>query len=463
MKKLLFPSLLMLIGAALLAASFLLTPGGKGSLEVDIEKASFIMPAAHNVYSNPEALNGKYFLFKAKLTNPTKATLEDVTVKYRVPGFVEWTELEVVGEMFEGQTATVLCYPRFKNDVVEKMTESMETAEIEISWDGATDDDVIEESFSFKMVDRNLYMFTGIPSEEIAGWADVYDNDALLACYVTPNDPIVKYYAQIIQEKVLKGDQASVSGNPQDAARFLMGIYEATRMSHMVYSGTKGIPQSLDDVSSFSQHNRLPREVITGNTGLCLELSLLYASVLSAAGIDPIIYLVPGHAYPGFKMNNGYYAIEATMIGGEGLGGISPVEDAIMRGDEQLDLFFKMAQTGDPRYKILDIHQLNSMGATPMALKDDDFMRQKVKEIGENFDAPLQPQASPPTKKQPRSYASNPEPLPDNVATNVSTTAPSSNNNTTSETETKEKKKLKEKIKDLFKKKDGKKKKKDKG
>ncbi|MEM7103282.1 MAG: hypothetical protein AAF502_09145 [Bacteroidota bacterium] len=427
MKRFLLPSILIGLGAILTALSFLIgSGGGNGTVDIEIEKASFIMPAAHNVYSNSEALDGKYYLFKAKLTNPTKATLEDVTVSYRVPGFIEWTEIAVIGEMFEGQTASVVCYPKFKDDIVEKMTESMEKAEIEVTWDGADDDDIVEEDFAFKIVDRNLYMFTGIPGDEIAGWSDVYDNDALLACFVTPNDPIVKYYTQVVQEKVLKGDQASVSQNPQDAARFLMGIYEATRMSHMVYSGTKGIPQSLDDVSSFSQHNRLPREVITGNTGLCLELSLLYASMMSAAGLNPIIFLVPGHAYPGFEMKGTYYAIEATKIGGEGLGGIGSVQEALESGEKQLQEWFKMAQMGDPRYTMVNVHELNQQGVVPMALKDDEFMRQKVKEIGEKFEPTVSENAKAPKKNTPRN--NNPRPRPDN-ASNDNTRVVDSNPN----------------------------------
>ena len=91
----------------------------------------------------------------------------------------------------------------------------------------------------------------------------------------------------------MKGENASVSNKPEDGIRLLASIYEGTRKSHMVYSGTKGIPQSTEDVQSIVQQVRLPREVITGNTGLCIELSCLYASVLSAAGVDPIIYLIP--------------------------------------------------------------------------------------------------------------------------------------------------------------------------
>ena len=34
----------------------------------------------------------------------------------------------------------------------------MEKAEIEISWDGADEDDIIEEEFSFKLTNRNEYV-----------------------------------------------------------------------------------------------------------------------------------------------------------------------------------------------------------------------------------------------------------------------------------------------------------------
>ena len=381
MKKLIIPIVLFTIGLALTAFSFISSKGSADDVEVNIEKSAFIMPAVHRVYANPDALDGKYYLFKAKITNNSSATLEDVTVRYRIPDFIDWTELTVSGEMFPGQTLVIPCYPKFKDDITEKSTESIEKAEIEISWDGAEEDDVIEEDFSFKLTNRNEYVYTGIKKEEISTWSDVFDNDDLLACFVTPNDPIVKYYTQNLQEKLMQGEAASVSSNPDQGVKFLAGIYEATRRSHMVYSGTKGIPQSTEDIESMVQQVRLPREVITGNTGLCIELSCLYASVLSAAGLDPIIYMVPGHAYPGFKMNGQFYAIEATGIGGEGLGSILSAEAAFIKGQEQLQEFIIKAQNGDPRYTIVDVHALNKEGATAMNLTDNNFMRKKVDDI----------------------------------------------------------------------------------
>ncbi|WP_047544615.1 hypothetical protein [Psychroserpens sp. Hel_I_66] len=381
MNSKIIPLAITIIGALCFGSSFFLTGSSNGDLEVEIDKTAFIMPAAHRVYANEDALNGKYYLFKAKITNNSDATLEDVTVKYRIPDYIDWTELTVSGEMFPGQTIVIPCYPKFKDDITEKTTESIEKAEIEITWDGADEDDIIEEEFSFKLTNRNEYVYTGIKKEEISTWADMFDNDDLLACFVTPNDPVVKYYTQNLQEKFMKGEQASVSRKPEDGVKFLAGIYEATRQSHMVYSGTKGIPQSTDDVASMIQQVRLPREVITGNTGLCIELSVLYASVLSAAGIDPMIYLIPGHAYPGFKMNGQYYAIEATGIGGEGLGGVSSVEKAFEQGQKQLQEFIQRQNAGDSRYVAVDVHALNQNGATAMDLKDNDFLRQKVDDV----------------------------------------------------------------------------------
>ncbi|MGF1557285.1 hypothetical protein [Paucihalobacter sp.] len=381
MKKLTIPAILVGIGILLTALSFTSNKVDPDDIGISIDKTAFIMPAAHRVYSNPDALNGKYYLFKAKITNNSSTTLKDLVVRYRIPNFVDWTELSVSGQMLPGQTVVVPCYPKFTDEITEKTTTSVEKTKIEISWDGAESEDIIEEEFSFKLTNRNEYVYTGIKSEEISGWADMYDNDALIACYVTPNDPIVKYYTQNLQEKLMKGEQAAVSQKPEDGVRLLTSLYDATLQSGMVYSGTKGIPQSTDDVQSIVQQIRLPREVITGNTGLCIELSCLYASVLSAAGLDPIIYFVPGHAYPGFKMNGQYFAIEATGIGGEGLGNIASAEDAFKSGQKQLQEFMTRAQSGDPRYTLVDIHAVNEQGVTSMNLNDNDFLKKKVDDI----------------------------------------------------------------------------------
>ena len=367
-------------GVILLAFHFL--PFGKGSLNVTIKHADYIMPAAYKVYANPDALNGEYYLFKMLMNNDGKTTLNDVKVSYRIPNYVDWTDLETFPKIYPGQNVVVRCYPQFKDEIVNKMTQSQEKVEIKIAYNGGQS---MDENYTFKMMGRNQFVYTDLPPEEIASYPDMFRNDQLIGCLVTPQDPIIKYYTQQIQEKVMKGEEASVSNKPDDAVKFLMGVYAATYVSHMVYSGTEGIPQKLGDINSLVQSTRLPREVVTGNTGLCIELSLLYASILKSAGLHPIIFLIPSHAYPGILVNGQYYAIEATGIGGEGLGSRASPTDALKAGMKELNEFIQNAQAGDNRYTFVDIDAMEAKGVVPMELKDDEFLRKKIDEIAENF------------------------------------------------------------------------------
>jgi hypothetical protein len=352
-------------------------------LDVKIEHQPALMPAVYKAYANENALNGKYSLFKMLVTNSSKVAARNIEVSFQIPNYIEWATVTKIPTILPGQSVVVNCYPSFSDKIVDKTTTSKEKVNIKIKGTNISD---IDEGFGIEIKGRNEFLYTCIPVDEIRTNADAFDNTDLLSCLVTPNDPIIKYYTQKIQEKILKGEDASVGNKDEEGIRFMEGIYTATLISHMVYSGTSGVPEKYDDVSSTVQSIRLPREVVTGKTGLCIELSLLYASIMAEAGMDPVIYLIPGHAYPGFKMNGNYYAIEATGIGGEGLGNRMTTHEALQYGMKELKEFYQNAMTGDDRYKILDVREAFSNGAVPVELKDDQFLRQKIDEIAQTFE-----------------------------------------------------------------------------
>jgi hypothetical protein len=67
-----------------------------------------------------------------------------------------------------------------------------------------------------------------------------------------------------------------------------------------------------------SQRIRLPAEVLDQASGNCIELVLLYAAAVEALAMQPVIVLIPGHAYLGVRTdatNDRYYFVETTMIG----------------------------------------------------------------------------------------------------------------------------------------------------
>jgi len=382
MTRYLFPGLLFVAGLLLLGLHFVGGPRGGSDLTVKIDHAPFLMPTAYRVYANPEVHDGRYYLFKTLVTNEGEQPTTDVTVSYRIPNYIDWKELKSVDLVLPGQSLVAVAYPQFQDAIMEKSSTSRERVEVRVST-GAGEE--IDNEFGFDLRGRNEYVYTSIPADEQVSYQDLYDNSELLATFVTPDDPVIKYYTQQLQEKVLQGETASVTREAKEAVRVLTGIYEATLRAGMVYSGTKGVPAQLGDVSSNIQSIRLPREVVTGNTGLCIELSTLYASVLSAAGLDPIIFLIPGHAYPGFRLNGQYYAIESTGVGGVGLGSIMTAEQALETGMKQLNDFIQKALAGDPRYTIVDVRALNGEGIVPPELKDDTFLREKVDEIAKRW------------------------------------------------------------------------------
>ena len=58
------PLAILLVGALCFGGSFFMSNSASADLDVEIDKTAFIMPAAHRVYANPDALNGKYYLFE---------------------------------------------------------------------------------------------------------------------------------------------------------------------------------------------------------------------------------------------------------------------------------------------------------------------------------------------------------------------------------------------------------------
>ncbi len=384
------PIVFLLVGATVLWTGFTKETNvskmvGDGELDIQIFPLQAMMPAAYKVYANPAALDGRFYFCKVVVDNKGSGELRDVKVDYSVPGYIDWTTADEVKYILPGGASVVTIYPQFPQRIVEKTTQSAERMQIRITYMNGGKPDKYEKTYPFQMLSRNDYLYTNIAFSEIRGQQDLEDNNDLAPVFITPQDPIIKYYTQQVQEKVLGGATAGVSQNPQEVVRFMLGVYEATRRTGMVYSGTSGAQQEIGDIVSTQQKVRLPREVVTGNTGLCIEMAFLYASVFASEGLDPVIFFVPGHAYPGVHVNGQYYAIEATAVGGAGLGYIATADQAFQAGMKQLNEFMQKAQQGVPGYAMINVKQLINSGVHPMELTDDAFMRVKVDQLAQRM------------------------------------------------------------------------------
>jgi hypothetical protein len=143
----------------------------------------------------------------------------------------------------------------------------------------------------------------------------------ILRCFVNPNDSAV---TEIIVEakKYLKtlynGERSAFSGyqvRDLDLVKLQVeSIYQALKESFKI-SYTNCPPTFFQ--TNTSQTILLPREILEAKSGNCLDLSILFSSCIERIGLDPVIFLLSKHAFPGF------FSIEGAFREGNWKNGIS--------------------------------------------------------------------------------------------------------------------------------------------
>lgn len=121
----------------------------------------------------------------------------------------------------------------------------------------------------------------------------------LLCAYVTPNLTVIsELMRRLAQEKsVLTGSGTELrgydSGNPQEVLSICMAAYRAVHalgLHYVLPPASFGVP---------GQRLRLATDVCQGHQGTCIDLTLLFASLLEACRLHPVIMLHHDHAYVG--------------------------------------------------------------------------------------------------------------------------------------------------------------------
>ena len=120
----------------------------------------------------------------------------------------------------------------------------------------------------------------------------------LLAAHVQPNHPVLRAVlddaVSILQKQgelvVLSGYQVSKHVRPMVAA-----IYQAVVNQQITYSDP---PASWD--LPFGQRIRNAQTVLEEKVGTCLDTALLFASLLEASGLSPLVAVIPEHAFVGY-------------------------------------------------------------------------------------------------------------------------------------------------------------------
>ena len=182
-----------------------------------------------------------------------------------------------------------------------------------------------------------------------------------LGTFVTPNAPEIMRYLRTAAdkhpEKRLVGYQVDEAGVRSQ----VKAIYESLATTGVVYINS--IIDFTPEVGSANQRVRLPSEALRDRQANCIDGTLLMASLLEAASLNPAIVIIPGHASLAWETNRGsdtWHYVETTMIASHSF------EDACGVGEDTASKWKAAAGTDPAMFKRCSMRELRAKGITPL-------------------------------------------------------------------------------------------------
>lgn len=152
---------------------------------------------------------------------------------------------------------------------------------------------------------QETYSVNLLPLDE---WRDTDEDRMWLPSFVLPRDEVVpriidaaqKYLTALTDDRDIGfGGYQNVDEEAEDP---LEGVDLQARAIWAALAHDFGL-KYVNPPPSFtesSQRLRRPSDILCGTRGTCIDLALLYAACLEYVEIHPVLFLIEGHAFPGY-------------------------------------------------------------------------------------------------------------------------------------------------------------------
>ncbi len=341
------------------------------------EFRSALMTFAYKVYGNPKMENGRHYLSKITFKNSGERPLTDFSISYKLEDYIPWTDPDVMPVVPAGFSFAKLYYPRLPASVTQLHSSTTCALQVKVQWkeNGQSRTQTFRHDVLLRPVNELTYC--DLPAGEVESWFDAFDTSDFAVAMVTPSDPVVAAYAAQISKRA-GGTVAGVAGGSKEIYRLCSVAYDYMCRTGLRYTGDSGVPANYDDVKTYAQAVRLPRDVILNDNGLCVELAILWASVLKHLDVEAALVMVPGHCYViayspsmGLPLDQGI-PIECTSITPQAVGKKEFVsfDDSVKMAVDETKQHLE-----DGRFLVLPVAEYQQMGFTPPELPDVDVTR----------------------------------------------------------------------------------------
>lgn len=137
-------------------------------------------------------------------------------------------------------------------------------------------------------------------------WGKQFANAQVVARWVTPHDPAVLDLVSHAKEFAPSGrmpgyniNARSASLLPSQVRRQAQAVFTALKKSGFSYVSSI---YTFGGFAQVSQRIRLPRETLELDTANCMDISVAFASAIENLDMDPVLVIIPGHAFTGVRL-----------------------------------------------------------------------------------------------------------------------------------------------------------------
>jgi hypothetical protein len=154
-------------------------------------------------------------------------------------------------------------------------------------------------------IHRDSYRVTLLPADE---WTDDDADRQWLPSFVLPRDPVVQRiieaapdYLRALADDSSRGfdgyQRLAADGRDEGSA---VDLQVRAIWSALLYETPLSYINPPPTYTPGAQRVRTPGQMFAGRHGTCLDLALLFAACLEYIGLMPVIFLIQGHAFPGY-------------------------------------------------------------------------------------------------------------------------------------------------------------------
>lgn len=247
-------------------------------------------------------------LQRIEIQNNTKKDWYHISC--RLEAKPEWSESHTldIANIPAGTAYTLIDIPlRLSLDYLAKLSERVH-GELRLELWVSESQEIASESQQFSKLYEHSYPVDVYAYDE---WTGLRALPEILAAFVTPNLDVVEQLmsnsAQLLGKQTsssaLDGYQAN---SKKRVSEILNAIYDSVREQSIRYSNPAA------SFEKTGQRVRFGTQMMKSKLGTCLDLSLLFASIMEQAGLHPLVLLHHGHAYVGCWLINDSFSDAAT-------------------------------------------------------------------------------------------------------------------------------------------------------